>query len=88
MPQLSFERDEAMIGLWVFAAAAALVSFAADPGKTRRAYRIGLRMFVGICPFLLAVLALVSLVMAALTPETLRASDLGPRRGPRRIDDH
>jgi len=82
MPQLSFERNEAMIGLWVFAAAAALVSFAADPGKTRRACRIGLRMFVGICPFLLAVLALVSLVMAALTPETLRAVLGGRGVGP------
>jgi uncharacterized membrane protein YraQ (UPF0718 family) len=71
-----------MIELWVFAAAAALASFVADPGKTRRAFRIGFRMIVGIAPFLLAVLSLVSLVMAALTPETLRTVIGGRGVGP------
>jgi uncharacterized membrane protein YraQ (UPF0718 family) len=71
-----------MIGLWVFAGAAALVSLAVDREKTRRAFRIGLRMFAGIAPFLLAVLAFVSLVMAALTAETLRAVLGGRGIGP------
>jgi len=61
-----------MIVLWIVAAAALLASFMADRRKTRMALVKGLKMFWGIVPILLGVLALVSLVLAAVTPEMLQ----------------
>ncbi len=60
-----------MIVLWLITGAALLVSLVADRRKTRTAMVKGLRMFWGILPVLLGVLALVSLVLAAVPPATI-----------------
>ena len=60
-----------MISLWIITGAALLVSLAADLRKTRAAIFKGLKMFAGIIPLLLGVLAAVSLVLASVTPQLL-----------------
>ena len=57
--------------LWIIAGIALLVSLAADRSKTRAAVLRGLKMFLGIIPMLLGVLAAVSLVLTAVTPAML-----------------
>jgi hypothetical protein len=51
-----------MIILWIITGVALLVSLAADRRKTQAAVFKGLKMFVGVIPLLLGVLAAVSLV--------------------------
>jgi hypothetical protein len=63
-----------MISLWIITGVALLVSLAADRRKTQAAVFKGLKMFVGVIPMLLGVLAAVSLVLTSVTP-----------RGPRKI---
>ena len=53
------------------AGVALLVSLAADRRKTQAAAFKGLKMFVGVIPILLGVLAAVSLVLTAVTPRML-----------------
>jgi len=60
-----------MRSLWIIAGIALLVSLAADRRKTRAAVLQGLKMFLGILPMLLGVLAAVSLVLTAVTPAML-----------------
>jgi len=60
-----------MISLWIITAVALVVSLAADRRKTQAAVLKGLKMFVGVIPMLLGVLAAVSLVLAAVTPQML-----------------
>jgi len=60
-----------MRALWIIAGIALLVSLAADRRKTRAAVLRGLKMFLGIIPMLLGVLAAVSLVLTAVTPAML-----------------
>jgi len=57
--------------LWIIAGSALLVSLIVDRRKTRAALIKGLRMFLGIVPILLGVLALVSVILAAVTPEMM-----------------
>ncbi len=57
--------------LWIIAGIALFASFAADRRKTRAAALQGLKMFLGILPMLLGVLAAVSLVLTAVTPAML-----------------
>jgi uncharacterized membrane protein YraQ (UPF0718 family) len=57
--------------LWIIAGAALLISLVANPGKTRASLLKGARMFWGVLPTLLGVLAVVSLVLAAVTPAML-----------------
>lgn len=61
-----------MTVLWIITAGALLASLVADRRKTRASLIKGLRMFWGILPLLVGVLALVSLVLAAVTPEMLQ----------------
>lgn len=61
-----------MTALWILTGMALLASFVADRLKTRAALIRGLTMFWGILPVLLGVLALVSLVLAAVTPAMLQ----------------
>ena len=60
-----------MISLWIITAVALVVSLAADRRKTRAAVLRGLKMFVGVIPMLLGILAGVSLVLTAVTPQML-----------------
>jgi len=60
-----------VITLWIITAAALLFSFVTDRTKTILALIRGLKMFLSIMPVLLGILALVSLFMAAVTPETI-----------------
>jgi uncharacterized membrane protein YraQ (UPF0718 family) len=60
-----------MISLWIITGVALFVSLAADRKKTLAAIRRGLKMFVGVIPILLGVLAAVSLVLTAVTPRML-----------------
>ena len=69
-----------MTALWIITGAAMLASLVADRRRTRAAVVKGLKMFRGIVPLLLGVLALVSLVLAAVTPEMLQQVLSG--RGP------
>jgi uncharacterized membrane protein YraQ (UPF0718 family) len=65
--------------LLVITALAVLASLIADRRRTLAGVRRGLRMFVNLLPTLAAVLAAVSLLMAAVSPETLeRWLDGGP----------
>ena len=68
--------------LWVITAAALLVSLVADRRKTRAAVARGVRIFWGIAPLLFGVLALVSLILAAVTPEMLRPALSGSGPAP------
>jgi len=63
-----------MISLWIITGVALLVSLVADRRKTSAAISRGLKMFVGVIPLLLGILAAVSLVLTSVTP-----------RGPRKI---
>lgn len=69
-----------MIVLWIVTGCALAASFVADREKTRRSVRKGLEMFLGILPLMLGVLAVVSLVLAAVTPAMLERalSGAGP----------
>lgn len=69
-----------MIILWIITGVALLVSLAADRRKTLAAISRGLKMFVGVIPILLGVLAAVSLVLTAVTPRMLEGilSGTGP----------
>ena len=58
-----------MTALWIITGVALLASLVADRRKTRVSLIKGLRMFWNILPLLLGVLALVSLVMASVSPE-------------------
>jgi hypothetical protein len=58
--------------LWIITGVALLASFVANRSKTRASLIKGIRMFWGVLPLLLGVLALVSLVLAAVTPEMLQ----------------
>ena len=58
--------------LWIITGIALIVSFIADRRKTRASLTRGLKMFLGILPTLLGVLAMVSLVLAAMTPEIIQ----------------
>ena len=60
-----------MEALLAITAVALLASLVADRRKTLMGVRRGLRMFVGLLPTLVAVLAAVSLLMAAVRPATL-----------------
>ncbi len=60
-----------MISLWIITGVALVVSLAADRRKTQAAAFKGLKMFVGVMPLLLSVLAAVSLVLTAVTPRML-----------------
>lgn len=78
---LEYRRSEPIvITLWIITAAALLGSLVADRTKTRLALVKGLKMFLSIMPVLLGILALVSLFMAAVTPETIERvlSGTGP----------
>ena len=57
--------------LWITAGAALLVSLIADRRKTWAALVKGRKMLWGIVPFLLGVLALISLILASVTPEMI-----------------
>jgi len=69
-----------MTVLWAITGVALLASFVADRGKTRASLLKGARMFWGILPLLLGVLAVVCLVLAAATSAMLQGilSDTGP----------
>ena len=69
-----------MIMLWIIAAGALVASFLGDKRKTRVALVRGLKMLWAMVPLLLGVLALVSLLLAAVTPESLHQmlSGAGP----------
>jgi len=58
--------------LWTITGVALVASFVADRGKTRASLLKGLRMFWGVLPLLVGVLAIVSLVLAAVTPSMLQ----------------
>jgi uncharacterized membrane protein YraQ (UPF0718 family) len=60
-----------MRSLWIIAGIALLVSLVADRHKTGAALLQAMKMFLGIVPMLLGVLAVVSLVLAAVTPAML-----------------
>jgi hypothetical protein len=66
--------------LWLITGAALLVSLLSDRRKTRMALLKGLKMLWAIVPLLLGVLAVVSLVLAVLTPAMLQQalSGTGP----------
>jgi len=70
MEQMGF--NSTVIVLWIITGVALLVSFIADRRKTRASLIKGLKMLWGVLPLLLGVLALVSLVLAAVTPEMLQ----------------
>jgi uncharacterized membrane protein YraQ (UPF0718 family) len=61
-----------MMLLWLATGAALLASFAADRGKTRTALAKAWKMFREVAPLLVGVLAIVSLVLAAVTPAMLQ----------------
>lgn len=61
-----------MTALWTITGVALVASFVADRGKTRASLLKGLRMFWGVLPLLVGVLAIVSLVLAAVTPSMLQ----------------
>lgn len=61
-----------MTVLWIITAAALLASLAVDRRRTRAALIKGVKIFLDVLPLLLGVLALVSLVLAAVTPGMLR----------------
>ena len=61
-----------MTALWISTGAALLVSFVVDRGRTRTSLLKGLRMLWKILPLLLGVLAIVSLVLAAVTPDVIQ----------------
>ena len=61
-----------MTVLWLITGVALLASWVADRRKTRASLIKGLRMLWGVLPLLLGVLALVSLVLATVTPEMLQ----------------
>ena len=69
-----------MILLWIISGAALLASIIADPRKTRIAAIKGLKMFWVIVLLLLGVLAVVSVVLSAVTPTMLQRvlSGAGP----------
>lgn len=67
-----------MTVLWIITGVALLASLVADRRKTRLSLLKGLRMFWGVLPLLLGVLAVVSLVLAAVTPEMLQQVLSGP----------
>ena len=69
-----------MIGLWIITGAALIASFFADRHKTFAAAARGFQLLRGILPLLLGVLALVSLILAAVTPEMMEHVLAG--RGP------
>jgi len=62
-----------MSGFILLTVAATAVSWAADTGKTRRGLRQGWRMLIRLLPALTGVLAGVSLALAAIPAESLRA---------------
>jgi len=66
--------------LWTITGVALLASLVADRGKTRASLLKGARMFGAVLPLLLGVLAVVSLVLAAVTPAMLQPvlSGAGP----------
>ncbi len=68
--------------LWIIAGVALLASLLADRRKTLAAIVKGLRIFWSIFPLLCGVLALVSLTLAAVTPEMLRPALSGSGPGP------
>lgn len=61
-----------MTALWIISGAALLASFVADRRRTRSAVVRGLKMLWGIAPLLVGVVALLSLVLAAVTPAMLQ----------------
>jgi uncharacterized membrane protein YraQ (UPF0718 family) len=61
-----------VIMLWIITGVALLASFVADQRKTRAALAKGTKSFWGVLPLLLGMLALVSLVLAAVTPKMLQ----------------
>ena len=67
-----------MTVLWILTGVALLASLVADRRKTRLSLLKGLRMFWGVLPLLLGVLAVVSLVLAAVTPDMLQQVLSGP----------
>ena len=67
-----------MIVLWIITGVALLASLVADRRKTRLSLLKGLRMFWGVLPLLLGVLAVVSLILAAVTPDMLQQVLSGP----------
>jgi len=62
-----------VIGLWLAAILAVLLSFVADRRRTLPALRRALRGFLGLLPALIGTLAATSLVLAALDPATLES---------------
>lgn len=61
-----------MITLWIFAALALLASLVADRPKTLRGMVKGARMFGRMAPTLAGVLAVMSVLLAVMTPATLQ----------------
>ena len=59
--------------LIIICVSSVLVSFAADRRKTFLGLKKGLMMFAAILPALIGMLSLISLIMAALPPETVRS---------------
>ena len=69
--------DWIMAGLGV---AALGLSFAKDRGKTRTAVRVGLKQFVAMLPFFIAVFGVIGLLEVLLAPHQVQ-SLLGPQQG-------
>jgi uncharacterized membrane protein YraQ (UPF0718 family) len=60
-----------MLLLWIGTAAALMLSFCLDRGKTEKGIRTGLRMFLGILPDFLIVLAAAGLLLAVVPEASL-----------------
>lgn len=68
--------------LWAIAGVALLSSLVANRRKTRAAAVKGFKMFWGVLPLLVGVLAVVSLVLAAVTPTMIEKLLAGSGPGP------
>jgi len=69
-----------MTALWIITGAALLASLVGDRRKTRASLLRSLKMLRGVLPLMVGVLALVSLVLAAVTPPMIQSvlSGTGP----------
>lgn len=68
---------------WILAgvgAAALGLSFAKDRAKTRMALRVGLKQFIAVLPFFIAVFGVIGLLEVLLAPQQVQ-SLLGPQQG-------
>ncbi len=60
-----------MLTIFIFTSIAVIISFIADRDKTKKGIIKGMKMFLGILPALLNILALVSIVLFFIPNETL-----------------